>query len=270
LATEDVPDATALSKFRRLLLPRDLTRTLLDEIDIALRGHGLLMKEGRWGDARSGPVRSLVDTLADASEVLPAHVLLNGHEQKALGNAGRLRIICGPACVKTIEATTGVAQRVACGRHVLFRDPAADRQILLRFCFPTCIWHAKYKGADASSESRVRRVPYPMHSMEAGIVLHDAGLRPSSRLVPQQAAVAADQHDTLVTREIAAQHPVVDASEGTVVLRIGVGEREAAIRRRTLDAAEVDADQPAQVRIAAAGDGAVRRRFGERTHVYPD
>jgi len=58
-----------------------------------------------------------------------------------------------------IATTTGVAQSAACGRHVLFRDPAADRQILLRFCFPICIWHAKYKGAVASSESRVRCVP---------------------------------------------------------------------------------------------------------------
>ncbi|VWB11768.1 transposase, IS4 family protein [Burkholderia lata] len=153
LAIKDVPDATALSKFRLLPLERDLTRTLLDEIYIALRGRGLPMKGRRWGGASSGSVRSLVDTLVDASDVLPAHALLNRHEQEALGNAGCLRIICRPACVKMIEATAGVAQRVACGRHVLFRDRAAYRRITRCSCLSVCIRRAKCKGPDASSES---------------------------------------------------------------------------------------------------------------------
>jgi len=51
LAVEDVPDATTLLKFRRLLLEHDLTRTLFDEIGIMLCQRGLLMKEGTIVDA---------------------------------------------------------------------------------------------------------------------------------------------------------------------------------------------------------------------------
>ncbi|ASW04067.1 MULTISPECIES: IS5 family transposase [Burkholderiaceae] len=51
LAVEDVPDATTLLKFRRLLLEHDLTRKLFDEIGISLCERGLLMKEGTLVDA---------------------------------------------------------------------------------------------------------------------------------------------------------------------------------------------------------------------------
>ncbi|EAP70632.1 Hypothetical Protein RRSL_00120 [Ralstonia solanacearum UW551] len=46
LAVEDVPDATTLLKFRRLLNEHDLTRKLFDEIGIMLCERGLKMKEG--------------------------------------------------------------------------------------------------------------------------------------------------------------------------------------------------------------------------------
>ncbi|KHJ63034.1 IS5 family transposase, partial [Burkholderia glumae] len=51
LAVENVPDATALLKFRRLLLEHDLTRKLFDEIGISLCERGLMMKEGTLVDA---------------------------------------------------------------------------------------------------------------------------------------------------------------------------------------------------------------------------
>lgn len=51
LAVEDVPDATTLLKFRRLLVEHDLTRKLFDEIGILLCERGLLMKEGTLVDA---------------------------------------------------------------------------------------------------------------------------------------------------------------------------------------------------------------------------
>ncbi|CAL8479606.1 transposase (plasmid) [Caballeronia sp. S22] len=51
LAVEDVPDATTLVKFRRLLLEHDLTRKMFDEIGISLCERGLLMKEGTLVDA---------------------------------------------------------------------------------------------------------------------------------------------------------------------------------------------------------------------------
>ncbi|WP_020957730.1 IS5 family transposase, partial [Ralstonia solanacearum] len=51
LAVEDVPDATTLLKFRRLLNEHDLTRKLFDEIGIMLCERGLMMKEGTIVDA---------------------------------------------------------------------------------------------------------------------------------------------------------------------------------------------------------------------------
>ncbi|MCA8119051.1 IS5 family transposase [Burkholderia cepacia] len=55
-AVENVPDASTLLKFRRLLLEHDLTRKLFDEIGISLCERGLMMKEdmhGRCDDHRS-------------------------------------------------------------------------------------------------------------------------------------------------------------------------------------------------------------------------
>jgi transposase, IS5 family len=51
LALEDVPDATTLVKFRRLLVEHGLTRKLFDEIGIMLCERGLMMKEGTIVDA---------------------------------------------------------------------------------------------------------------------------------------------------------------------------------------------------------------------------
>ncbi len=51
LTVENVPDATTLLKFRRLLLEHDLTRKLFDEIGISLCERGLMMKEGTLVDA---------------------------------------------------------------------------------------------------------------------------------------------------------------------------------------------------------------------------
>lgn len=51
LAVENVPDATTLLKFRRLLLAHDLTRKLFNEIGISLCERGLMMKEGTLVDA---------------------------------------------------------------------------------------------------------------------------------------------------------------------------------------------------------------------------
>jgi IS5 family transposase len=51
LAVENVPDATTLLKFRRLLLKHDLTRRLFDVIGISLCERGLMMKEGTLVDA---------------------------------------------------------------------------------------------------------------------------------------------------------------------------------------------------------------------------
>ena len=51
LAIEAVPDATTLLKFRRLLVERELTRKLFDEIGIMLCERGLMMKEGTIVDA---------------------------------------------------------------------------------------------------------------------------------------------------------------------------------------------------------------------------
>ncbi|KVA46786.1 transposase [Burkholderia cepacia] len=51
LAIENVPDATTLLKFRRLLLEHDLTRKLFDEIGISLCERGLMTKEGTLVDA---------------------------------------------------------------------------------------------------------------------------------------------------------------------------------------------------------------------------
>ncbi len=51
LARENVPDATTLLKFRRLLGEHELTRNLFDEIGIELCERGLMMKEGTLVDA---------------------------------------------------------------------------------------------------------------------------------------------------------------------------------------------------------------------------
>ncbi len=51
LASESVPDATTLLKFRRLLLANDLTRSLFDEINAHLAEQGLLMRAGTIVDA---------------------------------------------------------------------------------------------------------------------------------------------------------------------------------------------------------------------------
>ena len=51
LARENVPDATTLLKFRRLLVEHALTRKLFDEIGIELCERGLMMKEGTLVDA---------------------------------------------------------------------------------------------------------------------------------------------------------------------------------------------------------------------------
>jgi len=51
LAVENVPDATTLLKFRRLLIEHELTRKLFDAIGISLCEHGLMMKEGTLVDA---------------------------------------------------------------------------------------------------------------------------------------------------------------------------------------------------------------------------
>ncbi|MBU9147556.1 IS5-like element ISBmu2 family transposase, partial [Burkholderia multivorans] len=51
LAIENVPDATTLLKFRRLLIEHELTRKLFDEIGISLCERGLMMKEGTLVDA---------------------------------------------------------------------------------------------------------------------------------------------------------------------------------------------------------------------------
>ncbi|MBB5404417.1 IS5 family transposase [Paraburkholderia youngii] len=51
LARENVPDATTLLKFRRLLVDHELTRKLFDEIGIELCERGLMMKEGTLVDA---------------------------------------------------------------------------------------------------------------------------------------------------------------------------------------------------------------------------
>ncbi|KVO19701.1 IS5 family transposase [Burkholderia ubonensis] len=51
LARENVPDATTLLKFRRLLVEHELTRKLFDEIGIELCERGLMMKEGTLVDA---------------------------------------------------------------------------------------------------------------------------------------------------------------------------------------------------------------------------
>ncbi|MGJ3013840.1 IS5-like element ISBmu2 family transposase, partial [Salmonella enterica subsp. enterica serovar Paratyphi A] len=48
---ENVPDATTLLKFRRLLIEHELTRKLFDEIGISLCERGLMMKEGTLVDA---------------------------------------------------------------------------------------------------------------------------------------------------------------------------------------------------------------------------
>ncbi|ADG20745.1 IS5 family transposase [Paraburkholderia atlantica] len=51
LAVENVPDATTLLKFRRLLIEHELTPKLFDEIGIMLCERGLMMKEGTLIDA---------------------------------------------------------------------------------------------------------------------------------------------------------------------------------------------------------------------------
>ncbi len=50
-SVENVPDATTLLKFRRLLIEHALTRKLFDEIGISLCERGLMMKEGTLVDA---------------------------------------------------------------------------------------------------------------------------------------------------------------------------------------------------------------------------
>ncbi|MCO1384086.1 IS5 family transposase [Burkholderia multivorans] len=128
LAVENVPDATTLLKFRRLLLEHDLTRRLFDEIGISLCERGLMMKEGTLVDAtiieappstknaekqrdpemhqtRKGNewhfgmkahvgvdadsgLVHVVGTAANESDVSQAHALLHGHEAHAFGDAG--------------------------------------------------------------------------------------------------------------------------------------------------------------------------------------
>jgi IS5 family transposase len=132
LAVENAPDATTLLKFRRLLVERELTRELFDEIGISLGERGLMMKEGTLVDATiieappstknaakrdpemhqtkkgnewhfgmkahvgvdddSGLVHSVVGTAANVSDVSQAHALLHGHEEDAFGDAGYIGV----------------------------------------------------------------------------------------------------------------------------------------------------------------------------------
>jgi IS5 family transposase len=51
LSVEDVPDATTLLKFRRILERHALTQKILDEVNAHLTSHNLLMREGTIVDA---------------------------------------------------------------------------------------------------------------------------------------------------------------------------------------------------------------------------
>jgi len=51
LAREQVPDATTLLKFRRLLEQHELTKAIFEEVNVLLAERGLLMREGTLVDA---------------------------------------------------------------------------------------------------------------------------------------------------------------------------------------------------------------------------
>lgn len=128
LAVEAVPEATALLKFRKLLVAHDLTRKLFDEIGVMQCERGLLMKEGTIWDATIiaappstknaekgrdpemhqtkkgnewnfgmkafigvGPASGLMHSVlgtAHVSDVSQAHALLYGDEDDAFGDTG--------------------------------------------------------------------------------------------------------------------------------------------------------------------------------------
>ncbi|AGK49827.1 transposase DDE domain protein [Burkholderia thailandensis MSMB121] len=125
LAVENVPDATTLLKFRRLLSEHAMTRKLFEKIGISLCKRGPMMKVNMtiieappsiknaekscdpeiyqtkkgnaWHfgtkahigvDAELGLVHSVVGTAANISNVLRANVLPPGNEESAFDDAG--------------------------------------------------------------------------------------------------------------------------------------------------------------------------------------
>ena len=95
LGREDVPDATTLLKFRRLLERHDLAAAILAEVKAHLSERGLLMRQAKKGnpwhhgvDAGSGLIHSVVCTAANEADVVPAHELLQGLESQVHGDSG--------------------------------------------------------------------------------------------------------------------------------------------------------------------------------------
>ena len=124
LGRENVPDATTLLKFRRLLEQHELTVAILTEVNAHLTERGLLMRQGtvvdatiiaapsstknsqgkrdpekgrQWHfgikmhngvDAESGLIHSVVCTPAHEADVMHAHELLHGQESQVHGDSG--------------------------------------------------------------------------------------------------------------------------------------------------------------------------------------
>jgi IS5 family transposase len=128
LAREQVPDATTLLKFRRLLEDQKLTKAIFEQVNAHLGERGLLMREGtlvdatiiaappstknkdkardpemhqtkkgnQWHfgmahigvDAESGLVHSVHATAANEGDVAHTHELLHGQEKRVHADAG--------------------------------------------------------------------------------------------------------------------------------------------------------------------------------------
>ena len=67
LAREQVPDATTLLKFRRLLEQHELTKALFERVNAHLGERGLLMREGTLVDAT---IIGIVDTVNVQNKVI--------------------------------------------------------------------------------------------------------------------------------------------------------------------------------------------------------
>ena len=88
LAREQIPDATTLLKFRRLLEDNQLTLAIFERINVHLGESGLLMREGTLVDTEFGPAHSTHATAANESDVAHTQEMLHGQEERVHDDAG--------------------------------------------------------------------------------------------------------------------------------------------------------------------------------------
>jgi IS5 family transposase len=117
LCSEDVPDATTLLKFRRLLESHDLQKAILDKVNEHLSEHHLLMREGTIVDATI--IEAPTSTKNRAKERDPAmHQAKKGNEWH-FGMKAHIGSDAESGIVHTVIGTAANVADVACAGQAL-------------------------------------------------------------------------------------------------------------------------------------------------------